>query len=68
MTSEAKPSELISSARGKVSAALLKNLASGTTRSLTIETATNRNEEAAIRVGNTGLDQHFAKFAAACAK
>ena len=68
VTSEAKPSELISSARGKVSAALLKNLASGTTRSLTIETATNRNEEAAIRVGNTGLDQHFAKFAAACAK
>jgi hypothetical protein len=64
----AKPAELISSARGKVSAALVKSLAGGATRSLMVETATNRNEETAIRVGNTGLDQHFAKFAAACAR
>jgi hypothetical protein len=64
----AKPVELISSARGKVSAALVKSLAGGATRSLMVETATNRNEETAIRVGNTGLDQHFAKFAAACAR
>jgi hypothetical protein len=63
-----RPAELISSARGKVAANLVKNLAGGATRSLTIETATNRNDETAIRVGNTGLDLHFAKFAAACAR
>jgi hypothetical protein len=70
MTSETtgKPAELVSSARGRIAAALVKNLAAGATRSLTVETATNRHEETAIRVGNTGLDLHFAKFAAACAK
>lgn len=66
--STAKPAELISSARGKVSAALVKSLAGGATRALMIETATTGNQETAIRVGNTGMDQHFAKFAAACAK
>jgi hypothetical protein len=63
-----RPAELISSARGRIAASLVKNLASGSTRSLTIETATSRNEETAIRVGNTGLDLNFAKFAAACAR
>ena len=63
-----KPPELVSSARGIVSAAFMKGLADWGSRSLTIETATSNNQETAIRVGNTGLAQHFAKFAAACAK
>jgi hypothetical protein len=63
-----KPPELISAARGVVTASLMKGFADGGTRSLTIETATTNNQETAIRVGNTGLARHFAKFAAACAK
>jgi hypothetical protein len=66
--STTKPPELVSSARGIVSAAFMKGLADWGSRSLTIETATSNNQETAIRVGNTGLAQHFAKFAAACAK
>jgi hypothetical protein len=63
-----KPPELISSARGVVSAGLMKNLSDWNSRSLMIETATTNNQETAIRVGNTGLAQVFPKFAAACAK
>jgi hypothetical protein len=63
-----KPPELISSARGVVSAGLMKSLSDWGGRSLTIETATTNNQETAIRVGNTGLAQVFPKFAAACAK
>src|SRR5262249_47644066 len=66
--STARPPELISSARGIVSANLMKGLAEWGTRSLMIETATTNNQETAIRVGNTGLAQLFPKFAAACAK
>jgi hypothetical protein len=63
-----KPPELVSSARGVVSASLVKNLAEWGNRALMIETATTNNQETAIRVGNTGLAQLFPKFAAACAK
>jgi len=63
-----KPPELVSTARGVVSANLMKGLAEWGNRSLMIETATTNNEETAIRVGNTGLAQYFSKFAAACAK
>jgi hypothetical protein len=66
--STSKPPELVSSARGIVSAAFMKGLADWGSRSVMIETATNNNQETAIRVGNTGLAQHFAKFTAACAK
>jgi len=66
--STAKPPELISSARGVVSANLMKNLAEWGSRALMIETATSNNQETAIRVGNTGLAQLFPKFASACAK
>jgi hypothetical protein len=66
--SAAKPPELLSSARGIVSAALMKGLAEWGNRAVMIETATTNNQETAIRVGNTGLAQYFTKFAAACAK
>jgi hypothetical protein len=66
--STTKPPELVSSARGVVSAHLMKGLADWGTRALMIETATTNNQETAIRIGNTGLAQHFAKFAAACTK
>jgi hypothetical protein len=70
VTSEStnKPPELISSARGVVSAGLMKGLAEWGSRALMIETATTNNQETAIRVGNTGFPQLFPKFAAACAK
>ncbi len=64
----AKPPELVSSARGIVSAALMKGLAEWGNRAVMIETATTNNQETAIRVGNTGLAQYFTKFAATCAK
>ena len=63
-----KQTELVSSARGVVTASLMKGLAEWGTRALTIETATTNNQETAIRVGNTGLARQFAKFAAACAR
>jgi hypothetical protein len=66
--STTKPPELVSSARGIVSANLMKGLAEWGNRALMIETATTNNQETAIRVGNTGLAQHFTRFAAACAK
>jgi hypothetical protein len=66
--STAKPPELVSSARGIVSANLMKGLAEWGNRAVMIETATTNNQETAIRVGNTGLAQQFTKFAAACAK
>jgi len=66
--SASKQTELVSSARGVVTASLMKGLADWGTRALTIETATTNNQETAIRVGNTGLARQFAKFAAACAK
>ena len=66
--STVKPPELISSARGVVSANLMKNLADWGSRAVMIETATTNNQETAIRVGNTGLAQLFPKFASACAK
>jgi hypothetical protein len=66
--STTKPPELVSSARGIVTASLMKGFADWGTRALTIETATTNNQETAIRVGNTGFSRHFAKFAAACAK
>jgi hypothetical protein len=46
----------------------MKGFADWGTRALTIETATTNNQETAIRVGNTGLARHFARFAAACAR
>src|SRR5262245_42857779 len=63
-----KPPELVSSARGIVTASLMKNFADWGSRALMIETATTNNQETAIRVGNTGLARQFAKFQAACAK
>jgi hypothetical protein len=66
--SAGKPAELISSARGVVSANLVKGLAEWGSRSIMIETSTTNNQETAIRVGNTGFAQLFPKFAAACAK
>ncbi|MFL6933886.1 MAG: hypothetical protein ACJ8EJ_04480 [Xanthobacteraceae bacterium] len=63
-----RPPELLSSARGVVSANLVKGFAEWGNRALMIETATTNNQETAIRVGNTGLAQLFPKFAAACAK
>jgi hypothetical protein len=63
-----KPPELVSSARGVVSASFVKGFAEWGNRALMIETATTNNQETAIRVGNTGLAQLFPKFAAACAK
>jgi hypothetical protein len=63
-----RQAELVSSARGVVTASLMKGLADWGTRALTIETATTNNQETAIRVGNTGMARHFAKFAAACAR
>jgi hypothetical protein len=63
-----KPPELVSSARGVVSASLVKGFAEWGNRALMIETAMTNNQETAIRVGNTGLAQLFPKFAAACAK
>jgi hypothetical protein len=66
--SATKPPELVSSARGAVSANLMKGLAEWGSRALMVETATTNNQETAIRVGNTGLAQYFTKFAAACAK
>jgi hypothetical protein len=66
--STTRPPELVSSARGVVSAHLMKGLADWGSRALMIETATTNNQETAIRIGNTGLAQHFTKFAAACTK
>jgi hypothetical protein len=66
--SAGKPAELVSSARGVVSANLVKGLAEWGSRSIMIETSTTNNQETAIRVGNTGFAQLFPKFAAACAK
>jgi len=63
-----KPPELVSSARGIVSAGLMKGFAGWESRALMIETATTTNQETAIRVGNTGLAEVFPKFAAACSK
>jgi hypothetical protein len=63
-----RPPELVSSARGIITASLMKGFADWGSRALTIETATTNNQETAIRVGNTGLARHFAKFAAACAR
>jgi len=63
-----KPPELVSAARGVVTAAMMKGLIDGASRAVMIETATTNNQEAAIRVGNTGLAQLYPKFAAACAK
>jgi hypothetical protein len=63
-----KPPELVSSARGIVSASLMKGFAEWESRALMIETATTTNQQTAIRVGNTGLAEVFPKFAAACSK
>jgi hypothetical protein len=64
----AKPPEITSSARGIVSVAMVKSLAEGGSRSLTVETSSRDNAETAIRVGNSGVAQHLPKFTATCGK
>jgi hypothetical protein len=68
VTSVARPSQadLDSVARGLIPAALVESLARDGSRSLTVTTATTRNVETVIRVGNTGVLQNLPRLAANC--
>jgi hypothetical protein len=66
--STARRPELLSSARGSVSATFMHRLAEWGSRAMMIETATSNNQETAIRVGNTGVAEFFPRLAAACAR
>jgi hypothetical protein len=68
VTSEAraKPGELDTLARGVLPAALVRALASESSRSVTITTSAPNNVGTAIRMGNTGVALNFPKLAATC--
>jgi len=64
--SSGQPSELISEAKGQVSAELVKAFADLRSRSITVET-TNAETSTHIRVGNVGVAGNFKKLAEFCA-
>lgn len=68
VTSEARPKQidLDSVARGLIPAALVESLAREGNRSLTVTTATTRDVETVIRIGNTGVPQNLPRLAANC--
>ena len=66
VSSTARAPERDSIARAIVPATFLKAFAQAAARSLTVETTASDNVETAIRIGNTGVAENFAKLAAAC--
>jgi hypothetical protein len=60
--------ERLSSASGTVSATMLRNFASTGLRSIVIETASENEESAVIRIGNSGAAASLNQFLAGCAQ
>ena len=61
-------SQLSTSAAGVIPTALVKNLAEAGNRSLTVTTFSATGKATTIRIGNSGLAQHYAKLAGSCGK
>ena len=61
------PGELVSTATGAVSAALIREFASAGSRSMVIETS-RKGLVTVIRIGNTGAQQSLPRLIASCAK
>jgi hypothetical protein len=60
--------ERSASASVAMAAATISNFAASANRSLTIGTMASDNTATNIRVGNTGVAQHFPQLAASCAQ
>jgi len=60
--------ERMSAASAVIPASVLRGFASGSARSITVETANQNDEVSVIRVGNTGAGQNVTRFLTACAK
>ncbi len=64
----ANAGERITAASGAIPASALRNFASVSSRSLTVEMADEADASSVIRVGNTGAAQYLSRFMTACAK
>jgi len=64
----AKSGERMTAASGVIPASALRNFASTSARSLTVETENEADAASVIRIGNTGVAQHLTRFMTACAK
>ena len=60
--------ERMSAASAVIPASVLRSFASGSARSITVETASETDEASVIRIGNTGAAQNVTPFLTACAK
>lgn len=60
--------ERMSAASAVIPASVLRSFASGSARSITVETASETDESSVIRIGNTGAAQNVTPFLTACAK
>jgi hypothetical protein len=64
----ASGSQLTTTAAGVIPTALVKNLAEAGNRSVTVTTFTAHGKATTIRIGNSGLAQHYVKLAGSCGK
>lgn len=64
----AEDSQITVTATGVIPAALVKNLAETGNRSLSVATISGNGSATSIRVGNSGMAQHFARVAGSCGK
>lgn len=62
------PGDVLSSATGIVTGAMLHNFASSGMRSIVIETASENSEVAVIRIGNSGASANLMPFLSSCAQ
>jgi hypothetical protein len=60
--------ERMTAASAVIPASVLRSFASGSARSITVETASEADEASVIRIGNTGAAQNVTPFLTACAK
>ena len=66
-SSEQNASQLASQARGTIPASVVKYLADTGNRSVTVAASSN-HASTVVRVGNTGVAQHYARLASACGR
>jgi hypothetical protein len=67
ISSEQNANQLASQARGTIPASVVKYLADTGNRSVTLAASSN-NANTVIRVGNSGVAQHYARLASACGR
>jgi hypothetical protein len=67
-TAVADGGQITANAAGVIPAGLVKNLADSGNRSVTVSTSSGSGAATVIRIGNSGMAQHFARVAGSCGK